>query len=68
MTAADTLAPSNSNGISLRKHNTTDDLQGYNANVFPDKQAQMVQVCAHLETTGFIPASFLQNEVSWFYK
>ncbi|KAI8341466.1 Glutamate/Leucine/Phenylalanine/Valine dehydrogenase-domain-containing protein [Chlamydoabsidia padenii] len=67
MTASATLVPPNNNGISLKKHNTTDDLQGYNANVFPGKQEQMIQVGAHLETTGFIPSPFLQNEVNWFY-
>ncbi|CAO3633202.1 unnamed protein product [Cunninghamella blakesleeana] len=63
MTGA-TLAPP-TNGVSQKKH--TEDIQGYNTNVFPGKQEQMVQVCAHLEKIGFIPTSFLQNEVTWFY-
>ncbi|ORX62688.1 NAD-dependent glutamate dehydrogenase [Hesseltinella vesiculosa] len=65
MTTGVAVAPPE--GISLKKHNTTDDIQGYNANVFPGKQEQMIQVRAHLETTGFIPTPLLQNEVNWFY-
>ncbi|KAI8074047.1 Glutamate/Leucine/Phenylalanine/Valine dehydrogenase-domain-containing protein [Gongronella butleri] len=67
MTTGVAVAAAPVNGVSLKKHNTTDDLQGYAANVFHGKQEQMVQVCAHLETTGFIPTAFLQNEVNWFY-
>ncbi|CDH49571.1 nad dependent glutamate [Lichtheimia corymbifera JMRC:FSU:9682] len=49
--------------------NTTeqDDGYGYNANVFPEKESQMVKVVSLIEQTGFIPKELVQNEVSWFY-
>lgn len=50
--------------------NTTeqDDGYGYNANVFPEKESQMVKVISLIEQTGFMPKELVQNEVSWFYK
>ncbi|SAM05108.1 hypothetical protein [Absidia glauca] len=54
-------------GISLKKNNTTDDINGYNPNVFSGKQAQIDKVRAQLESNGFIPAVFLESEVNWFY-
>jgi glutamate dehydrogenase len=55
-------------GISLKKNNTTDDINGYNPNVFSGKQAQIDKVRAQLESNGFIPAAFIESEVNWFYK
>lgn len=40
---------------------------GYNANVFPGKQEQMIQVVQHLENCGFLPKELVKNEVDWFY-
>ncbi|KAI9317222.1 Glutamate/Leucine/Phenylalanine/Valine dehydrogenase-domain-containing protein [Dichotomocladium elegans] len=48
-------------------HNTGDDGYGYSANVFPEKQEQMVKVFSLIEQTGFIPKELIQNEVAWFY-
>ncbi|KAI8138244.1 Glutamate/Leucine/Phenylalanine/Valine dehydrogenase-domain-containing protein [Fennellomyces sp. T-0311] len=46
---------------------SNDDGYGYSTNVFPDKQDQMVKVCAHIGQTGFIPQDLVENEVQWFY-
>lgn len=62
MTGA-TLLPPQTNGHTR----TIDDGSGYNANVFPGKNEQMVQVCEYLENSGFIPKDLVQNEVGWFY-
>ncbi|KAL0089466.1 Glutamate/Leucine/Phenylalanine/Valine dehydrogenase-domain-containing protein [Phycomyces blakesleeanus] len=48
-------------------NSSVDDGCGYNANVFAGKSEQMVQVCAHLNETGFLPKELVENEVSWFY-
>ena len=65
MTGA-TLTPPHTNGVSKNNQVTADD-GGYNANVFAGKEEQMVQVGEYLEKSGFLPASLVQNEVSWFY-
>ncbi|KAG2217568.1 hypothetical protein INT45_004921 [Circinella minor] len=65
MTGA-TLEPPHTNGVSKNNQVTPDD-GGYNANVFAGKEEQMVQVGEYLEKSGFLPASLVQNEVSWFY-
>ncbi|KAI8881162.1 NAD-dependent glutamate dehydrogenase [Backusella circina FSU 941] len=49
------------------KSRTVDNVSGYNANVFAEKNEQMVQVCTHLERTGFLPKELVKNEVTWFY-
>jgi glutamate dehydrogenase len=49
------------------KPRTVDNVSGYNANVFAGKNEQMVQVCTHLESTGFVPKELVKNEVAWFY-
>ncbi|KAI9467858.1 Glutamate/Leucine/Phenylalanine/Valine dehydrogenase-domain-containing protein [Zychaea mexicana] len=51
----------------INNDHINDDGYGYSANVFPGKEDQMVQVCAHIEQTGFMPKDLIQNEVAWFY-
>ncbi|KAI8992513.1 Glutamate/Leucine/Phenylalanine/Valine dehydrogenase-domain-containing protein [Pilobolus umbonatus] len=46
---------------------TTDDVEGYNANVFAGKEEQKVQVGDFLEQSGFLPKELVANEVEWFY-
>lgn len=41
---------------------------GYAANVFAEKEEQMVKVCENLENLGFLPKELVKNEVTWFYK
>lgn len=41
---------------------------GYAANVFADKEKQMIQVSDYLENTGFLPKELVKNEVQWFYR
>lgn len=64
-----TLAPPAANGVTngIAKSHTIENVDGYNANIFPGKNEQMVQVCQYLEKSGFIPQELVQNEVSWFY-
>lgn len=51
----------------LEKTHTVKNVSGYNANVFPGKEEQMVSVCDYLSGVGFLPKDLVQNEVSWFY-
>ena len=46
---------------------THSDLAGYAVTVFEGKQAQMLQVCSHIEEKGFVPRELINNEVAWFY-
>lgn len=64
-----TLTPPAANGVTngIAKSHTIENVDGYNANIFPGKNEQMVQVCQYLEKSGFIPQELVQNEVSWFY-
>lgn len=41
---------------------------GYAANVFAEKESQMLQVCDNLEQLGFLPKELVKNEVQWFYR
>lgn len=41
---------------------------GYAANVYEDKESQMLKVCENLEQIGFLPKELVKNEVSWFYR
>lgn len=41
---------------------------GYAANVFAEKESQMVNVCDNLEKLGFLPKELVKNEVEWFYR
>jgi glutamate dehydrogenase len=40
---------------------------GYAANVFAEKESQMLKVCDNLEQLGFLPKELVKNEVQWFY-
>ncbi|KAI9478004.1 MAG: Glutamate/Leucine/Phenylalanine/Valine dehydrogenase-domain-containing protein [Benjaminiella poitrasii] len=40
---------------------------GYTANVFAEKESQMLKVCENLEKIGFLPKELVHNEVQWFY-
>ncbi|KAI8984710.1 Glutamate/Leucine/Phenylalanine/Valine dehydrogenase-domain-containing protein [Mycotypha africana] len=40
---------------------------GYAANVFAEKESQMLKVCEYLDKLGFLPKELVQNEVQWFY-
>jgi glutamate dehydrogenase len=52
---------------SHEKPHTVKNVSGYNSNVFPGKEEQMVSVCEFLSGIGFLPKDLVQNEVSWFY-
>lgn len=69
MTGPTLAPPSSANGPETNgiKSHTIEDVCGYNANVFPGKSEQMLQVCEYLEKSGFIPKELVQNEVTWFY-
>jgi glutamate dehydrogenase len=41
---------------------------GYAANVFAEKESQMLQVADNLEKLGFLPKELVKNEVEWFYR
>ncbi|RKP04338.1 hypothetical protein CXG81DRAFT_23112 [Caulochytrium protostelioides] len=42
-------------------------LDGYSANRFAGKQAQMMTVVQLVKERGFIPPELVENEVAWFY-
>ncbi|CEP16936.1 hypothetical protein [Parasitella parasitica] len=51
------------------KDNTTilDNESGYAANVFAEKDKQMLEVSENLEKLGFLPKELVEIEVKWFY-
>ncbi|KAJ7465158.1 NAD-specific glutamate dehydrogenase [Mycena latifolia] len=57
--------PSGSNNSSTE--NLIKDLPGYKTPVFAGKDAQRALVESEVAAKGFIPATLVQGEVSWFY-
>ncbi|KAI7851013.1 Glutamate/Leucine/Phenylalanine/Valine dehydrogenase-domain-containing protein [Circinella umbellata] len=62
-----TASPLARTAINNDHEDQCDDGYGYSTNVFAGKQDQMVQVCQHIEQTGFMPKDLIENEVAWFY-
>ena len=62
-----TASPLARTAINNDHEDQCDDGYGYSTNVFPGKEDQMVQVCQHIEQTGFMPKDLIENEVAWFY-